>query len=86
MTLQFADMMSSSHFLSCRVSLVKFSYWSKFHVNIITGSRVLTIHFYKELARNVEIRNAPVCVLPTIWRMGKLGLPNLAQMSLMKNY
>ena len=25
------------NFLSCFVSLVKFSYWPKFHVNIITG-------------------------------------------------
>ena len=29
------------------VSLVKFSCWSQFHVNIITGSRVMTISFYK---------------------------------------
>ena len=27
-----------SLFWRCRVSLVKFSYWSKFHANIITGS------------------------------------------------
>ena len=26
----------------CSISLVKFSYWSKFHVNIITGSGVMT--------------------------------------------
>ena len=37
------------------VSLVKFSYWSNFHVNIITGSGVMTIFFYKGLARNPEI-------------------------------
>ena len=30
-------------FWRCRLSLVKFSYWSKFHINIINGSRVLTI-------------------------------------------
>ena len=28
------------------VSLVKFSYWFKFHVNIITGFGVMTIYFY----------------------------------------
>ena len=30
----------------CRhIFLAKFSYWSKFHVNIITGSRAMTIFF-----------------------------------------
>ena len=29
----------------CCISLVKFSYWSKFHVDIITGSRVLQFSF-----------------------------------------
>ena len=50
-------------FLSYFLSLVKFSYWSKFHVNIIT------IFFYKGLTRNPEIRNTPVWVLPKIWRL-----------------
>ena len=49
MTSQFSDMMVSSNFF---VSLVKFSYWSKFHVNIIIGSAVMTIFFYKGLTRN----------------------------------
>ena len=52
------------------VSLVKFSYWSKFHVNIITGSGVMTISFYKGLTRNPEIGNAPVWVLLNIGRLG----------------
>ena len=48
MTSQVTDMTSSSiFFCRCFVSLVKFSYWSKFHVNIITGSGVMTIFFYK---------------------------------------
>ena len=34
-----------------------FSYRSKFHVNIITGSGVMIIFFYKGLTRNPEIRN-----------------------------
>ena len=32
-------------FKCCFVSLVNFSYWSKFHINIITGSGVMTILF-----------------------------------------
>ena len=46
--------------LRCFVALVKFSYWSKFHVNVITGSGVMTIFFYKGLTRNPENRNTPV--------------------------
>ena len=55
----------------CRVSFVNFSYWSKFHVNIIVGSGVRTI-FYKGLTRNLEIRNTPVWFLPINWRLGKV--------------
>ena len=44
---------------------VKFSYWSKFHVNIIPGSRVRTIVLYKELTRNLEIEIYGDCV--NIW-------------------
>ena len=57
----------------CFVSLMKFSYWSKFHVNIITDSRVMIISFYKGLTRNLEIGNTPVWVLPNIWRLGQVG-------------
>ena len=47
----------------------------------------MTISFYKGLTRNLEIGNTPVWVLPNIWRhWGKLGIPNLAQVSLMKCY
>ena len=59
-------------FWRCFVSLVKFSYWSKFHVNIITGSEIMTIFFYKGLTRNPEIGNTPVWVLPNIWRLGQV--------------
>ena len=45
MTSRFVDVTSWSVFwflkLLCRVSLVKFSQWSKFHVNIITGSGII---------------------------------------------
>ena len=46
-----------------------FSYWSKFHVNIITGSRVVTIFLYKELTRNLEIEN--IWVSANIWRLAR---------------
>ena len=59
-------------FWCCFVSLVKFSYWSKFHVNIITGSGVMTIFIDKELTRNPEIRNIFVWVLPNIGRLGQV--------------
>ena len=51
------------------VFLVKFSYWSKFRVSIIAGSRVITIFFYKGLTRNREVGNTPVWVLLNIWRV-----------------
>ena len=54
------------------VSLAKFSYWSKFHINIITGSGIMSIFFYKGLTRNPEIRNTPVWVFPNIWRLGRV--------------
>ena len=57
-------------FWRCFVSFVKFSYWSKFHVNSITGSGIMAIFFYKGLNRNLEIENSPVWVLPNIWRLG----------------
>ena len=57
-------------FWRCFVFLVKFSYQSKFHVNIISGSGIMTIFFYKGLTRNPEIGNTPVWVLPNIWRLG----------------
>ena len=59
-------------FWRCFISLVKFSYWSKFHVNIITGSGIMTIFFYKGLTRNPEIGNNPVWILPNIWRLGQV--------------
>ena len=54
------------------VSLVKFSYWSKFHVNIISGPGVMKIFFYKRLTINLEIGNTTVWVLPSIWRLGRV--------------
>ena len=54
------------------VFLVKFSYWSKFHVNIITGSGVMTISFYKGLTRNPETGNTLFCVFTNIWGLGQI--------------
>ena len=51
MASQSSDITSSSIFLTFFVSIVKFSYWSKFHVNIITGSEVMSISFYKGFTR-----------------------------------
>ena len=51
---------------------VKFSYWSKFHLNIITGSGIMIIFFYKELTRYPEIGSTPVWVFPNIWRLGRV--------------
>ena len=59
-------------FWRCFVYLVKFSNWSKFHVNIITGSRVMTISFHKGLTRNPKIENTSTWVLPNIWRLGRV--------------
>ena len=55
-------------FWRCFVFLVKFVYWSKFDVNIITGSGIITILFYKGLTRNQKMENTPAWVLPNIWR------------------
>ena len=60
-------------FLCCRVSLVTFSYWSKFHINIITGSGV------------PEIGNTLVWAMPNIWRLEWGKIPNFARMSLTKS-
>ena len=37
------------------ISFINFSYWFKFHVNIILGSRVTTIFLSKGLTINLEI-------------------------------
>ena len=49
---------------------ILFSYWSKFHVNIITG--VMTIFLCKRLTRNPESGNTTIWVLPNIWRLEKV--------------
>ena len=68
----FRDSINVNFFWCCFVSLVKFSYWSKFHVNIITDSGIMTSFFYKGLTRNPKVRNAHVRVFPNIWRLGRV--------------
>ena len=46
-------------FWRCSVSLVKFSYWSKFHVSIITGSEIMIIFVYKEFDQKSGNRKYP---------------------------
>ena len=72
MTSQYFDMVN--FFWRCFVSLGKFSYWSKFHVNIISGSGVMAIYFYKGLTRHSGIGNTPVWVLPNIWRLARVRI------------
>ena len=59
MTSQFSDMTSSSNFLTLFCFSYQFSYCSKFHVNIITASGVMTISFYKGLTRNLKSEISP---------------------------
>ena len=66
-------------FWRCRVFLIKFNYWSMFHVNIMTGSRVSTIFVYKGFTRNPENGKN------LVWDWGKLVIPNFG-MSLIKCY
>ena len=58
--------------------LVKFSHWSKFHVNIITGSGVTTTFVHKRLTRNADIidtvPSSEFCLISGDW--DKLGIPN----------
>ena len=73
-------------FWRCCVLLVRFSYWSHFQVNIVTGSRVMTIFLYKDRPeiREPEIPTSEFCPISGDW--DKLGIPSLAEMSLMKFY
>ena len=73
-------------FWRCFISLVKFSDWSKFHINIIAGSGIMTIFFYKGCPeiRQSEISQSEFC--PISGDCSKLWIPNLAGMSLIECY
>ena len=59
-------------------------YWSKVHVNIITGSKVMPIFLFNGLTGNLEIPLSEFCPISKDWR--KLGILNLARIFLMKFY
>ena len=67
------------------VSLVNFSYWSKFFINIITVSGFMTIFFYKGLTitQKSEIPLSEFCPISGDW--DKLEIPNLIRMFLVKH-
>ena len=69
MTSEFSGMTSSSTFLTL---FCFFSYWFKFHINITTGSGIMTISFYKGLTKNLKIWNNHVWVLSNIWSLGQV--------------
>ena len=66
-------------FWRCFVPLVKFSYWSKFHVNIIALSGFMTIFFIRDWPeiRKSEISPSEFYLISGDW--GELGIPNLAR-------
>ena len=68
------------------VSLVKFSYWSKFHVNILTGSGIMTVFFVRDWPeiRKSEIPPSEFCPISGDW--GELRIPLFARMSLIECY
>ena len=73
-------------FWCCFVSFVWFNYWSKFYINIIKGSGVMTVFFYKDWPeiRKSEILPSVFCLISEI--RGEIRIPYLARMSLMKCY
>ena len=62
----------SCYFWRCFVFLVKFSYWRKFHFNIL--SLVLELWQFSFIRDWSEIRKLkyPVWVLPIIWKLGRV--------------
>ena len=72
-------------FLPYRTFLLKFSYWSKFHVNIMNGSGVMTVFIYKKdwpEIRKLEIPTSGFCLISEDGI--ESGIPNLVQMFLIK--
>ena len=69
-------------FWHCRFFLVNFSYWSKFHVNIIVVLELWQISFIRDWPEiwKSEIPPSDFCLISGDW--SKLGIPNLARMSL----
>ena len=68
------------------VSLINFSYWLNFHVNIITGFGVMTIFFFNGLTIYPEIGINTIWVLPNNWRLGQIKNTKFGINFLMKCY
>ena len=73
-------------FWRCFVSLAKFSYWSKFHVNAITGSGIWQFSFIRDWPEiwKSEIPPSEFCPISGDWV--ELWIPDFARMSLIKCY
>ena len=63
-------MTSSSNFFDALFFLIKFSYWSKFYVNIITGSKLLTLLWRTDQKSGIW-KYLPLS-FPKIWRLGRV--------------
>ena len=59
-------------FWRCFVSLVNFSYLSKCHIRIITGSWVMTVLILWGIKKKSKSQVGPALVLPNIWRLGQV--------------
>ena len=91
MTSKFWEMTPSSNIFDI-VFFVKFSYKSKFDVNIITDFGVMKTSFlsYENFLRDwLEIRKLEIArseLCPLSWEWGELRIPNLVATSLIKSY
>ena len=70
MTSKFADMTSSSNCFDIFMFLLSSLVTGPSFMSISSLVLELWLIFYKGLDRNPEIGNAPVWVLPNIWRLG----------------
>ena len=87
MTSQFADMASSPiFFLTFFLFFLPSFSRSKFYVNTMIGSGVITTFVYKGLTGNSEIGNTPACVLPISGDWDESGILSFARMSLIRCY
>ena len=85
MTSQFLTWRHHQIFLTLFIFLIKFSYWTKIHVNIITGSGVMII-FLRDWPEIRKSEIPPSEFFSISGDQGKLGIPNLAQGPLIKFY
>ena len=84
MTSQFADMASSPIFFwHCLVSLVMFSYWSKFHSISWLVLELWQFSFIKHWPKLWKLETPLSKFFPISGDWGELEIPNLAQLSLM---